>query len=304
MKIKSSIHARLALIVILLACAHAQSSRLRNGNSIHAPGQPASFLRDPLPDKAVAQGAAAVYTPDSLYQYIDGGADIYLLYDFKKLLHQDFKSGALDLTADIYEMSNPEDAFGIYASERSANYKFIAIGAEGYRDQGILNFFADRYYVKLSGSGANVDALLDRFARMLSARIGGARTLPPVFARLPRDHRVLHSEQYVKKDPLGHRFLAPAYVVSYGEGKTESKLVVSIASDPQGAKSRADQLARHFKLSGKSSPAPELGENGMRGENSFEGRVIARTRGSYVIALFNPTGNGAEMLKSAAQSLP
>lgn len=262
------------------------------------------FLRKPLPGKATAQGSATVYNPDTLYQYIDGGADIYLLYDFKALLHQDCKSGATELTADIYEMRKPEDAFGIYASERSPGYKFIPIGAEGYRDKGILNFFEGPYYVKLSSSGANADTLLDQFARLLSTRIGGVRTLPPLLGKLPRKHRVLHSEQYVKKDALGHALLAPAYIVTYAHGKQESKLVVSVADNPQDAKGRAEQLAKHFKQTGECVSAPELGEAGMRAKNSFEGSVIARTRGRYLIALFNPAENGATILKATAQSLP
>lgn len=269
-----------------------------------AQGQIASFLRQPLPGKAAAEGAAMTYNPDTLYQYIDGGADLYLLYEFKALLHQDFKSGTSELTADIYEMTSPEDAFGIYASERSPTYKFMKIGAEGYRDQGILNFFVDRYYVKLSGSGANSEMLLGQLAQLLSNRIGGARTPPALLVKLPTEHRIPHSEQYVKKDPLGHAFLAPSFVVGYREGKQESKLVVSVARDAQGAKSRAEQLARHFKQSGESASAPELGDGGMRGKNSFEGQMIARTHGRYLIALFNPAEDGAEMLKATAQSLP
>ncbi len=294
MNVGITIAAALILGVLVAVPLQAQS----------APGTLPDLLREPLPGKAVAKDTAKIYNSDSLYQYIDGGADIYLLYDFRALLHQDFKSGATELTADIYEMSAPEDAFGIYASERSANYKFIAMGGEGYRDKGILNFFADRYYIKLSGSGANADPLLDQFARLLAGRIGGSRTLPPLLGKFPREHRVLHSEQYVKKDPLGHSFLAPAYVVTYAQGKQETKLVVSVAKDAGGAKSRADQLARHFKQSGELTPAPELGEGGMRAKNSFEGRVIARTRSRYLIVLMNPGADGAEVLKSTAQSLP
>lgn len=292
-----------ALLPLRTQTAGARAEAYVAGSSA-ATGKLASFFREPLPGKVAKQGSATTYNPDSLYQYIDGGADLYLLYDFKTLLHQDFKSGATELTADIYEMSQPEDAFGIYASERSPTYKFIAIGAEGYADKGTLNCFEDHYYIKLSGSGANVDALLDQFARTLSSRIGGARTIPPLLAKLPREHRIPHSEQYVKKDPLGHSFLAPAYVVTYRLGKQESKLVVSMAADAQGARARADQLAKHFKQSGESNSAPELGESGMRGRNSFEGHVIARTHGRYLIALFNPAENGAEMLTAAARNLP
>jgi hypothetical protein len=294
---------------LALAMVQAQSAASRDGGSLAGAldashKQVASFLREPLPGHAGAQAPPSFYSPEGLYQYIDGGADIYLLYGFKNLQHQDFKSGGAELTVDIYEMDKTEDAFGIYAAERSPGYKFISIGAEGYRDRGILNFLQDHYYVKLSGSGANADGLLDQFARLLSGRIGGTRTLPALLEKLPREHQVPHSEQYMRKDPLGHAFLAPAYVVAYAQGKQESKLVVSVANNAQEAKSRSEQLAKHFKESGECASAPELGEGGIRASNSYEGRLIARRQGRYVIALLNPAENGAEILKTVARSLP
>lgn len=309
MKTKSSV----AIITALLCAVFAMEQGYARhpapwggggaGPSAAPAEQLATLLHAPLPGRATAQGSATVYNPDSLYQYIDGGADLYLLYDFKALLHQDFKSGAAELTADIYEMTQPVDAFGIYASERSPDYKFIPIGAEGYKDKGILNFCAGRYYLKLAGSGANVDALLEQFARLLSSRIGGTRTLPPVLEKLPRQNRIPHSEQYVKKDPLGHAFLAPAYVVTYAQGKQESKLVVSVASNPQDAVERVTKLSKHFKQSGESISAPELGDDGMRANNSFEGAVMARRYDRYLIALFNPSDNGRTLLNATAQAL-
>jgi len=121
-------------------------------------------------------------------------------------------------------MDQTEDAFGIYAAERSPTYKFVSIGGEGYRDKGVFNFLQDHYYVKLSGSGANVDGLLDQFARLLSERIGGVRTLPALLVKLPREHRVPHSEQYVRKDPLGHAFLhRPTSCVRAGEAGEQAR---------------------------------------------------------------------------------
>lgn len=295
-----------AAVLIGLTLAAARPNAQTSAESALTAKAPhvSTLLRQPLPRSAVAQGKASSYDSDTLYQYIDGGADIYLLYDFKTLLHQDFKSGASEVTADIYDMGNNENAFGIYSSERSPNYKFLPIGAEGYRGQGLLNFLEGQYYVKLSGAGPNADALLGEFARLLSNRIGASRTLPALLARFPREHRVAHSEQYIKKDPLGHAFLAPAYLAAYAEGKQQMKLVISVANSAPAAKARAAQLAKHFKQTGQQLPAPELGENGMRASNSFEGRVIARTQGRYLIALFNPAQNGAQILKTTAQGLP
>ena len=309
MKLWTRWSAGLICATLALATVQAQSSAsLNSGSPTGAPDAPqkqlANLLREPLPGHARAQASPSFYNPDSLYQYIDGGADIYLLYDFKNLLHQEFKSGAAELTVDVYEMDGTEDAFGIYAAERSPAYKFVSIGAEGYRDKGVVNFLQDHYYVKLSGSGANADGLLDQFAQLLSGRIGGTRTLPALLGKLPREHRVPHSEQYMRKDPLGHAFLAPAYVVAYAQGKQESKLVVSVANNAQEAKSRSEQLAKHFRESGECASAPELGEGGIRARNNYEGRLIARTRGRYVIALLNPPDNGGEILKAVAQNLP
>ena len=301
---------KIALVVSLTLAAaginalSSKSPETGRNTKVSNTAEISGLLRAPLPGRAVPQGDASTYDAENLYQYIDGGADIYLLYDFKTLLHQDFKSAAAEVTVDIYQMGNPEDAFGIYSSERSTNYKFLPIGAEGYRAEGILNFLEGRYYVKLSGSGPSADALLDQFARLLSTRIGGSRALPSLLTSLPREHRIAHSEQYIKKDPLGHAFLAPAYLVTYGEGKEQIKLVVSVAQSAPAVKARAEQLTRHFKQTGEAVSAPDLGENGMRGSNTFEGHVIARTRGPYLIALFNPGPNGAQILKATAQGLP
>jgi hypothetical protein len=175
---------------------------------------------------------------------------------------------------------------------------------EGYRSGGTLNFLQGHYYVKLAASGENAIVALDPFARTLLRRIGGTAQLPALLAKFPQEHRVSHSEQFVRKDPLGHAFLAPAYVVGYAWApKSESKLVLSVANDAAGAKARLEQFAAHFKKSGECVPATDLGENGIRAKNSFEGRVIARTQGRYMIALLNPPENGAEILKRTARRL-
>jgi len=275
------------LVTILSLQIAGLGTAARAQTSASAHPQFAKLLADPLPGHPKPQGEPSFYKPDTLYQYIDGGADVYLLYDFQLLLHQDFKAGAADMTADVYDMGRPEDAFGIYSAERSPKYNYIPVGAEGYRSKGVLNFFQDRYYVKLSGSGASVDAQLDQLAHTLSTRIGGSRSGPPL----------------LRKDPLGHPFLAPAYVVTYASTPKESKLLVSVANDAPGAKGRLDQLAKHFKQTGECSPAAELGEGGIRAKNSFEGNIIARTQGRYVIVLLNPPPDGAALLKSTAQAL-
>lgn len=262
-----------------------------------------SFVGEPLPGHPTAQGAPSFYAADNLYKYLDGGADVYLLYDFQVLLHQDFKSGQADLTVDIFDMGSTEDAFGMYAAERAPGYNFLDIGTEAYRNEGILNFLQDRYYIKLAGFGPGSDDLLEKFARVLSERIAGTRSFPPLLEKIPREHRVKHSEQFTRKDPLGHAFLSPAYVVSYKQGEPESKLVISVAKDSAGAETRLEALARYFRESGKCEAAPELGDGAIQASNTFEGRVIAVAQGRYLILVLNPASDAAALLKKTAQDL-
>ncbi|MCX6152495.1 MAG: hypothetical protein NTX22_18360 [Ignavibacteriales bacterium] len=58
------------------------------------------------------------YDGSSLYGYIDGGADVYLEYGFQKLLVQEIDLEGTHFIINIYEMKNPEAAFGIFSISR------------------------------------------------------------------------------------------------------------------------------------------------------------------------------------------
>jgi hypothetical protein len=260
-------------------------------------------IPNPLPAQAAPQGPPAFYVTGTLYEYMDGAADVFLLYDFQALLHQELKAGAVDLTVDVFDMGTPQEAFGIYAAERSPKYDFVTIGAEGYRNEGILNFLQDRYYVKLAAFGDGADAMLDQFARSLSARIGGNRTLPALIAQLPAANRKPHTEQYMRKDPLGHPFLSPAYQADYAWAKGESKLMISVGQDAADAQARLKSLTEHFKKSGQCQPAPELGEGAVRASNTYEGALVARTKGRYLVLLLNPGAAAGNFFTDAVNQL-
>jgi len=273
----------------------------------HGQGAPSQellhFVAEPLPAGSVAQGAPSFYGPENLYKYMDGAADVFVLYGVRTLLHLDARANAVDVSVDIFEMGTPDSAFGMYAAERSPDYRFIAIGAEGYQDAGILNFVQDRYYVKLAGFGDGADSVLETWARALSARVGTNPALPALLAHLPREHRKPHSEQYMPNAPLGHPFLGPAYVVAYTEDGRESKLFVTLANDEADAQQRLKLLGEHFAKTGQCKAAPDLGSGAIQVSNSFEGDAIALTQGRYLVLLLNPHTGSGELLRGAVNGL-
>jgi hypothetical protein len=195
-------------------------------------------------------GDAVRFYSSDLYRYMDGGADIYIQYGLVAMAHGEYKRAGVDMTVDVFDMGGPLPAFGIYSAERSPEYHFVDIGAEGYSSESTLNFLQGRYYVRLAAFGDGAAAALDRFARAISRSIGGDRSLPAVLDILPREKRVARSEKYVVQAPAGHDFLAPALTASYRFDAQATTLVISLAADAREANQRVEQLQRYYQRSG------------------------------------------------------
>jgi hypothetical protein len=196
-------------------------------------------------------GDAVRFYSSDLYRYMDGGADIYLKYGLVALAHREYKRAGVEMTVDVFDMGGPLQAFGIYSAERSPEYHFIDIGAEGYSSESTLNFLQGRYYVRLSAFGNGAATALDNFARAISRSIGGDRSLPALLDILPRENRVARSEKYVVQAPAGHDFLAPALTASYRfDGQQATSLVISLAADDREANQRVEKLRQYYSRSG------------------------------------------------------
>jgi hypothetical protein len=195
-------------------------------------------------------GDAVRFYSQDLYRYMDGGADIYLKYGLVALAHREYKLAGVEATVDVFDMGGPLPAFGMYSAERSPEYHFVDIGAEGYSSESTLNFLQGRYYVRLSAFGEGAAAALDRFARAISRSIGGDRRLPGLLDILPSEKRVARSEKYEVQAPAGHDFLAPALTASYRFDGRATSLVISLAADEREAKQRVEQLRQYYSRSG------------------------------------------------------
>lgn len=60
--------------------------------------------------------APQTYDGESLWGYIDGGADIFLEYGFQSLMVQELIWNSEKIKVEVYLMKTPEGAFGIYST--------------------------------------------------------------------------------------------------------------------------------------------------------------------------------------------
>jgi len=59
-------------------------------------------------------GVARVFHGADLYGHINGGSELFLEFGFEELVVQDYKSGTDELSLELYRMSDPDAARGIY----------------------------------------------------------------------------------------------------------------------------------------------------------------------------------------------
>jgi hypothetical protein len=255
---------------------------------------------------AKPSGNPAFYT-NNLWEYIDGGAEAFHNFDFETLVHQVFESGAAEVTVDVYDMGEPLNAFGIYSSERSPDYRFLPIGTQGYGDAFSLNFFQGPYYAKLSvyQEGTPDSTLPPRFAERLSKSMGAAGKFPCLFGCFPTPNAVPNSEKFIKKAPLGHAFLGTAFEMAYGGGAGgEQVQLLAVPSDdlPQNA-GKVARLRTHFQESGKVAALAGFGPDAFRGSNDYEGSLAVVPSGKWTVIQVGPETAGTEPLKALLDNL-
>lgn len=186
-----------------------------------------------------------VYTPDDLWNYIDGAADAYLALGFIDLNIKEFVKGKQRIKVEVYRFGNDAMAFGIYSLERSPDYDFIGVGVQGYFEEGVVNFYKDRYYVKLmtqSKSGkTNED--MKQLAGLIAGRIEGRNTFPALLDVFPADGKLANQETYLLESVLGHEFLRGAFRASYDTDNERFDIYLFDCTTAEEASIMAGRLA-------------------------------------------------------------
>ncbi len=178
---------------------------------------------------SMKKGTPAIYTAGNLYEYIDGAAEVFLSFDFQKLASLTYEDEQKhSLTIDIYRHNNHINGFGIYSQEKPLQGDFLPIGAEGYYEKGVLNFFKGSYYVKMSAfdMGDKEKEMMMKAANAVAAKLPGPGFLPLPITCFPGKDRVLKSERYIARDFLGHGFLHSAFISDYENKESGRKFQI------------------------------------------------------------------------------
>ncbi len=261
--------------------------------SLSAAAPPALDLATLFPEMEgwSKDGATALFQPDNLYEHINGAAENFLAYGFERLAVQNYANRERQaLTAEIYFHGTPENAFGIYGSEKPLAGDYLTLGGEGYEEEGVLNFICGSYYVKLNGFdlGPAGAGILKTLAEKIVRVIPGKDSLPLLLDAFPASGKIAHSERYIPSNFLGHDFLGAAFSADYVAPGSQFKLFIMKTTDAD--QSRA--LLQRWLALDKERVAAEVQPGSLVINDPYNGPVRVFWHEGYV---WGGMGQGLEI---------
>jgi len=243
--------------------------------SLAAGAQPFAF---PPVDGWTLAGQPQVFAPDTLYDYINGGSDLYLKYDFQELTVVEYRKDAMSVSAEVYRHRTPDHAFGIYSQERVPSAEFLAIGAQGYYENAVCNFIQRGYYVKLSGenTGAEDRAILLGFARRISETLPGPSALPEILSAFPAEGKKANAEKFIAKDFLGYGFLHAGFTADYDRSGRRYQLFAIVGDDAADTRAMLQQYLKQIK-----HEAP-MAEGAYQVTDAYHGAMALFWKGRHI----------------------
>ncbi len=158
-------------------------------------------LRSGLPEKIMTwskESEDQIYTPQSIFGYINGGAEVYKAYNMRRCLSRRYTTPrGPAIVLDIFDMGTSKDAYGVFTHDPAG--EVVELGQDGRLRPGWANFWKDRFFVSIYAEEETVAAqkavktLGEKVDSLIATR--GAR--PKIISRLPPEGLQTMSIRYL-----------------------------------------------------------------------------------------------------------
>jgi hypothetical protein len=161
------------------------------------------------------------YNAENLYEYINGGAEMYLSYGLVGMKGRKYEGeGVPQVTVEVYEMTSSENAFGVYTQSRDREEFDYGQGSQSFGD--FILFWKDRYFVIVTVQRASAEGseTIRYFASLLDRAIEAKGALPGIIGALPSEGLVsggyLYFHHYIWLN--AYMFIADYNIVDIDDG--------------------------------------------------------------------------------------
>jgi hypothetical protein len=205
-------------------------------------------------------GADKVFTRKTIFDYMDGGGEIYLAYDFQRLLAREYaRPDAPRIVAEVYQMASSRDAYGIFTHDTDGQP--VSVGQMALYSAGLLRFWKDRFFVRLQAEDETpeVKTTLMTLGDRVALEIPRNGEKPSVLVALPRQGLIQPSVHYFHTSVSlnVHYFLddsnllnlsprAEAVLARYQQGSDKPHLLIVRYPKPDDARAAFEQFSKAY----------------------------------------------------------
>ena len=135
-----------------------------------------------LPGGWMAASPPEIYEREGLYGYINGGSEIFLQYDFRRVdvgrYRKDEAGRTKDITLDVFRMGSDREAFGIFSIQRQGGEQSLDLGgAPNWVSPSQASLAAVPVFVNLVGAETSAEDMAE-FLRLVGKRLSDAGHRP------------------------------------------------------------------------------------------------------------------------------
>jgi len=254
-------------------------------------------------------GKVKTFTAKTVFDYINGAAELYLAYGFLGLKVWRFeKAGAPSINLEVYEQASSEDAYGVFSFEQQDEPAGIGQGSEF--GGGLLRFWKGNYLVSVyaEGEGKGVEAAILDIGKVAAQAIPITGPEPRLIQLLPGKEfgQVDRSTRFLRSHVLLNQrfFIAHQNILNLSR-KTDAVLAVYL----RGGKKVQLLLIRYpdadeARISQESFRKAYMPDAGGKDQVKTEDRkwTFIRQQNDYLLLVFSaPTESDAENLLKATE---
>jgi hypothetical protein len=253
------------------------------------------------------------YDSTSVFQYMNGAAELYLAYGFQNLKVRRFeKPNQPPITLELHDVASSENAHGVFSFERQDEPVGIGQGSEF--GGGLLRFWKGKYFVSIyaDGGGVEVESAILTLGRATADSIQETGPEPRLIGFIPgKEHGLVDkSIRYLRS----HILLNQRFFIAHQNILNLSRRTEAVLAQYTREKQKVHLLLIRYPTVKEAKDAyqsfmgaylPDAGgKNLLKTED--QKWTMTRQGGEVIIVVFGaPTAADAEaLLKATEETLP
>ena len=228
-----------------------------------------------------------IYTPQTIFSYINGGAEVYKAYNMRRCLTRRYATPqGSAIVLDLFDMGTSEDAYGVFTHDPAG--ESIQLGQDGRLRPGWINFWKDRFFVSIYSEEETPAALkaVRLLGEKVDALIKARGNRPKIIGRLPQDglqaasirylhhHVILNYHYYLSDENLLNLSPDTEAVLAEYQRKNENALILLVSYPRANAAASAHADFNRLYLAEADKSGLVLLENDKWSASKISGRLL------------------------------